>query len=488
MSLPDFSNANCTATNYTKPLSPEFPSEADWLLPIVEVAWKTADDPDFTLDVWQADLIRRVLEVYPDGHERAGELRYRQCVISMGRQNGKSVLGAIFGLYGLLRSQGQMVVGIASSADQARVIYERTMHVIRVNPSLAKLFTKLTDTRGIRSKDGGKYEIKAATGAALQGIPVNMALIDELHLLKSELWTSLVNGAASKKSSLVLGITTAGDENSTLLKDLYEAGAKAVAGDKSLERFGFFEWCAPEARVPDNDDELLEYLKQANPALACGRIDYENVLSDVRAMPAVDVIRYRLNKFVSASNNFIALDTWLTCGRPSDYKWPEGKRPVFAIDRSPDWGYATIAVAVKDDTGTVHTEVVASIVKPNLSQLVDIATRLTKHSPQTFVVDGYGMRDLANELKRRGMPVNVFTQGDIINASSWFFARATQKKIVHANDPLLSVQLTRTVRKNVGDSYRISRKDSSTEIDAVMATVCAMYATETRQETTVQVF
>ncbi len=84
---------------------------------------------------------------------------------------------------------------------------------------------------------------------------------------------------------MVFGITTAGDESSILLKDLYETGAKSVASDPSLERFGFFEWSAPEARVPESDEELLEYLKAANPALACGRIDSENVLSDVRAMP-----------------------------------------------------------------------------------------------------------------------------------------------------------------------------------------------------------
>lgn len=477
MSLPDFS-----AVNFTRPLSEDFPSDADWLLPIVDVAWKTADDPDFALDDWQRELIRRVLEVYPEGHERAGELRYRQCVISMGRQNGKSVLGAIFGLYGLLRASGQLVIGIASSADQARIIYERTMHVIRSNPSLVKLFSKLTDTRGIRAKDGGKYEIKASTGGALQGLPVNMALIDELHLLKPELWTSLVNGAAAKKSSLVLGITTAGDENSQLLKDLYETGVKSVAGDKSLERFGFFEWCAPEARVPDNDDELLEWLKQANPALASGRIDAENVLSDVRAMPSVDVIRYRLNKFVSSSNVFIGLDTWIACGRPADYSWPTGKRAVFAIDRSPDWGYATIVAAVKDDAGIIHTEVVASFVKPTIQQLTDVATRLTQHSPSTFVVDGYAMRDLASELKKRGLPVSIFSQSDIINASSFFYARTIQRLIMHAGDPLVALQLTRTVRKNIGDNYRISRRDSSIEIDAVIATVSAVYAAETRQE------
>lgn len=477
----------CTATSHTPPLSEDFPSDADWLLPIVDLAWKTPDNPSFELDPWQRDLIRRMLELYPEGHERAGELRFRQCVVSMGRQNGKSVILSIMGIWALLRAPGQLVIGLASSADQARIIYDRTMYVIRSNPSLADLFTKLTDTRGIRAKDGGKYEIKAAKSAAIQGLAVATAICDELHLMPAALWSDMVNGTGGRKNGMVFGITTAGDESSILLKDLYETGAKSVASDPALERFGFFEWSAPEARVPESDAELLQYLKAANPALACGRIDSENVLSDVRAMPSADVIRYRLNKFVSSSNAFLPLDSWIACTRPADYVWPDS-RPTFSIDRTPDWGYATIAVAVKDDQGRTHTEVVASIVKPTLQQLVDIAGKLSRHSPQAYVVDGYAMRDLANELKRRGLPVIVFTHADVINASSWVYARVIQKKIVHRGDPLLAMQLARTVRKNVGDSYRISRKDSSVEIDAVMATVSAMYASETRPEAVTQVF
>jgi hypothetical protein len=63
-----------------------------------------------------------------------------------------------------------------------------------------------------------------------------------------------------------------------------------------------------------------------------------------------------------------------------------------------------------------------------------------------------------------------------------------QRKIWHSSDPLLSIQFPRTVRKNVGDQYRISRKDSSIEIDAVMATVLAIYGAETRLEQSLQVF
>jgi phage terminase large subunit-like protein len=478
----------CTATSYTKPLADDFPSDADWLLPIVDIAWKTPDNPSFTLDPWQRDLIRRMLEVYPEDHERAGELRYRQVVVSCSRQVGKSVILSILGVWALLRAPGQLVIGLASSADQARIIYERTMYVIRSNPSLAERFTKLTDTRGIRAKDGGKYEIKAAKSAAVQGLAVATAICDELHLMPPALWSDMVNGAGGRKNAIVLGITTAGDESSTLLKELYEAGAKSAAGDPQLERFGFFEWSAPEARVPETDEELLEYLKAANPALACGRIDAQNILADIRSMPAPDIIRYRLNKFVSSSNAFLPMDSWTACTRPGEYVWPSDQRPMFAIDRTPDWSYASIAVAVKDEQGITHTELVASIIKPTLQQLVDLCTRLSKHSPQGYVVDGYAMRDLANELKRRGLPVVVFTYADVINASSWVFARVVQKKIVHRGDPLMSVQLARTVRKNVGDSYRISRKDSSVEIDAVMATVSAMFASETRPQTTTQVF
>lgn len=473
----------------TEPLSADYPSEADWLLPILRIAWKTPEDPNFKFDEWQEDLLKRILEVYPEGHPRAGELRFRQVVISMGRQNGKSLLAASLGVWSLLRAPGTYTVGIASSAEQARIVYDRTMFVIRSNKSLNAMFEKLTDTRGIVAKDGGRYEIKAAKSGALQGLPVSVGLVDELHLLPSTLWTDLVNGTGGRKNGIVIGITTAGDENSDLLKGLYEAGEKAIAGDPNLDRFGFFCWEAPEALVPQDDEMLLEYLTAANPALQAGRLDAENILSDVRSMPDTDIIRYRLNRFVYGTSVFISPSLWSACARPTGLNLElNNTRPVFAIDRSPDWGHATIAVALKRDDGITDTELVASIVKPNLEQLVHLCLQLSKYSPQTFIVDSYGLRELALELKKRGMPTTIATQGDIVNASSMVYAKIMQRKIWHSSDPLLTVQFPRTIRKNVGDQYRISRKDSSIEIDAVMATVLAIYGAETRLEQSLQVF
>ena len=49
------------------------------------------------------------------------------------------------------------------------------------------------------------------------------------------------------------------------------------------------------------------------------------------------------------------------------------------------------------------------------------------------------------------------------------------------------LQVPRTVRESLNNAFRISRKDSSTEIDAVM-TVLGAYAAETAQAQTVPVF
>lgn len=475
-------------SHYTPPLTDNFPSDGDWLIPLIDLIWGSVGDQTIELDYWQKHLIRSILERYPEGHEKAGELRFRQAIVSMGRQNGKSVLGAILGLYGLLRAPGSQVVGVASSADQARILYERTLYVINSNPELKQRFHKLTETRGIKSKDGSKYELKAAKGDALQGLPIDIGLIDELHIVDPSLYRSFVDGTGGRPDGIVVGITTAGDDNSELLKTLYEIGLKAIQGEPNFERFGIWIWESPEQSVPDDDKLLTEYLIAANPAIACGRLDPKNIISDIRVTPAADVIRYRLNRFVASINSFIDLGTW-TLNKSPEPAFPKELPIIFSIDRSPDWGFATITANARDpETGLTHTEIVASIVKPNLDQLIRLCLELRKWRPVRYVVDGYQLKGLAAELKRRGVPVVAFTQGDVINASAMFHAKILQKNIRHAGDPLMSKQIPLTVRKNIGVNFRISRKDSTSEIDAVMSTAMGIYQAETEKPIPVQAF
>lgn len=476
---------------YTPALGETFISDGPRLRAFVKAAWKTPESPNgIELDAWQEWLIDRVLERYPADHpdpERAGRLRYRQVVISIPRQNGKSVLGAIFALYGLLMHEpGPIVIGVASTAEQARIVYNRVLFVIQSNPDLARRFSKMTETRGIKTKDGaGEYHIKASKGDVLQGIPVSLPIVDELHITRPAVWQSLVKGTTTKKNGLVVGITTAGDDDSALLKYLYELGRRSADLDPSQERFGFFCWEAPESIVPDDDADLAEAILVANPAIYEGRIEIGAAVSDARSTPDQDVIRYTFNRFVASQSVFMPSERWIRGYR--DAPFPDQDRVAFTVDRTPDWGYATITATIRIGD-EIHTEVVASIVRPTLERLADLCSTLAIWNPNVYVVDGYSLRDLGSELKRRGLPVHIATQGDMITASSLLYSMVIRGMLKHSGDELLARQIPHTIRKNVGEGFRISRKDSGIEIDAVIATALGVFAAETIPDMPVQIF
>jgi phage terminase large subunit-like protein len=470
-------------TRYTPTLRDDFVSDVDQYLPYIQAWWSMAS-PGFVFDEWQIELLRRMTEV-----DDKGDLRFRSVLVSMGRQNGKSELVSALGVWSLLRKEGAYNVSVASTAEQARLVYDRVQRIVAANPTtLGRLMVKLTDTRGMKTKHGAKYEIKASNSSVLQGIPVHTGIVDECHLVGAGVWDALLSGTGARDNTIIIGITTAGDENSELLNRLYQNANKAISGDDQFSRFGAWIWEASESEVPEDDEKLIELLKEANPALQSGRIDVKNLLDDVRALPKDDIVRYRLNRFVnSGDKTFIPLDLWWKCTKSLDYEFPQGD-VVFAIDRTPDWGHASVAAAVKTSDDVIHTELVASIVKPTMEQLLYICGQLANYNPKSILVDGYTLRDLHKELKLRGFQADTVTLSDIVNASSLFYSRIARRTLVHAGDALMTVQVPRTVRKLVGEGFRVSRRDSAVEIDSVMATLLATYGAETLRPTPIQVF
>jgi len=474
---------------YTKPLSEDFPSDGDLLIELADIAWKSPENPEgLKLDEWQKWLIRHVLERYPDDYpdeDLAGRLRYRQLVISLGRQNGKSLLAAIFGLWGLLMHQrsGAQVLSLASSSDQARIIYTRVLFVIQNNPFLAKRFKKATEQRGIVTADGtGRYDVKAAKESALQGIPISLCLFDELHLAKEGMWSAAVLGTSQRKDGMVLGITTAGDQNSSTLIDLYKSGHKASQGDGELQRFGFFLWTAPE-NAPVNDPDAIH---AANPSVAAGRIPLSQVISDLKTLPEHEARRYRLNQFISGTTA-----SWL----PGDvFRKAAGKGvsqkegAVFAVDISKNWEHATIAVA-NDNNGVQETEIVQTFVNPTENILFNRITELYKlHSPRAIALDDRQLPGLGKRLKLVGIPTWQLWTKEVSAACSAVYALFTTDSVRHNNDPLLIMQSPNGVTKYTGETWLISRKESTGEIDALMATIFALYVSARAQHAQIGVF
>lgn len=469
---------------FTPPLSEDFETDGDRLIELMELCWVTPEsDTPIKLDEWQKWLLRHILERYPADHpDYPGELRYRQVVCSMGRQNGKTVVGGGLALESMIFQKGD-VTSIASSYDQATIIYDRVKHVIDSHAWLAKRFKRTTETRGIAKQDGtGKYKVSPAKEGALQGKPFVRVILDEGHLAKKGIWTAATKGTTALSDAMVIMITTAGDQTSETLIELYKSAAKAIEGDKSLERFGAFIWEAPTGAPVDSAAAIMT----ANPAIACGRIPIDRVLSDVATQPEHEVRRYTLNQFISGNSV-----SWL----PGEYfKVATGKGisnmqgVVFAVDVARNWEYATIAAA--NSNGELQeTELVASLVAPTEQQLFNELTKLyTQHSPRAIAMDDRNLNSLAKRLKLAGIPVWQLWTKEVSQACSAVYAMFATGTVKHNNDPLLVVQVQNGVTKYSGETWLISREKSNGEIDALMATVFALYVSSRALTPGIQVF
>lgn len=469
---------------FTPPLSDNFITDGDRLIELAELCWVTPEvDEPIHLDEWQRWLLRHVLERFPDDHPKyPGELRYRQVLVSLGRQNGKSVLGGLMALDSLLFQRGD-VASIASSYDQATIIYNRVKHVIDRFSWLAKRFKKTTETRGISKLDGsGNYKVSPAKEAALQGKPFVRVILDEGHLAKRGIWTAATKGTSAIDDAMVLMITTAGDQTSETLLDLYKSADRAIGGDPQLERFGAFIWEAP-ANAPIDDPDAI---RAANPAVACNRVPIDRVLSDIATQPEHEVRRYTLNQFISGvttqwlPNNLFrqAVGHGITTIMGS----------VLAVDITKNWEHGVIAAA--NSNGEIQeTELVASFIQPTEQLLYDEIIKLYgRFSIRAVVVDSINLSNLAKRLKAAGLTVWSLWGREVSAACSSGYALFSSARVKHANDPLIVSQMNNAVTKYSGEMWIISRKDSRGDVDAILATLFALYVSTRTQHAPIGVF
>lgn len=437
------------------------------------------------LDDWQRALIRAVLERYPDDwHDPglAGQLRYRQVVISMGRQNGKSLLGMLFVLYFLcLHVRGPNVIGLASIDRQAKIVYKRVKFAIDQSPDMSREL-KTTETRGINRRDGsGAYFTLPAKEDSAQGEPGTGIVYDELHLGLAALWDAMVLAQRAIRNSLMVGITTAGDDGSELLIRLYAEGDAAIAGED--ERFGFFLWEAA-------DDELTEAnVIAANPAIACGRVDLAVAMSDARKMekdprrdPATGLTgkqrmrRYTLNRFVAgAAGAWVPLESWdAKTGQPEIVG-----NCVYSIERTESWEWATVHATAKVD-GVFQTELVASIEAPELDQLEAVCSVLASRTPgAVFAMDSKTLGDLALRLRDQGREVWRLGATEMVAAAQHAYAVIHGPgRLVHAGDQLVRRHVARGRRRDSEGGWRLSRSLSLGDADAAFGLVVGLYVAD----------
>ena len=483
-----FTGAPWAPTIWTPPLTPDFATDGPRLSALLQRHYRLNDGTTglVRLDPWQAALFTHCLERFPADWPDArlrGRPRYRQIVVSVARQNGKSLIAAGFGLYGLLQHiRAPNVVGVATKVETANIVYSRVKHAIDNDPALSQRL-RATGTRGItfRGKPG-KYVVRPAAAEGVQSEPVTFGIIDELHLLQPIMWDSLVTGQRANPAAVCVGITTAGDASSRLLQRLYERGRAAVADPASDPRFGFFVWQGPDGADLDND----AHIAAANPAVACGRISPDDIRTDSTGKPSAEVQRYTFNRFVKAIDAVLPLDGWRDGLRTTPP--PAADTITFGVARTPTWSAAAIVAAWPTDDGQLWTETVAVIDRADLDKVATACRALRRTYPHAlWVMPAATMLDLAKQLRADGAAdVRALTSTETANASASTYAAIAAGRLLHPDD-LITQQLP-TVRKTAtsGGAWRIT--PGASDAHAVEAMIAATYIADTTTAAPLQLF
>jgi len=185
----------------------------------------------FKLEKWQREDI---IEPLFGTLNADGNRQYRTAYISVPRKNGKSTLGAAIALYLLFGDgeQGAEVYSAACDRDQASLVFDVAAQMTRRSAPLAKRAKVIDSTkRIILPKTGSFYRAIAADVAGAWGYNVHGLIADELHAWpKRDLWDALSTASGARSQPLIVVITTAGWDKTSVWHEVYQYAKQVLDG------------------------------------------------------------------------------------------------------------------------------------------------------------------------------------------------------------------------------------------------------------------
>lgn len=357
-----------------------------------------------TLRPWQKWLFIHALELDmttvpgsdtfdPDTpEERYYDYRFRQVCVLVARQNGKTIVLSVLGLWRLFFDGAAEMISTAQNLQVAEDTLADAFKLAKKDPELASYLPHRME-RGkwvtyMRTANGSNRIELAAVPEDLEGVldvaeamptwyvvanngggrsySADLALLDELREhTKTDMWDAIEPTTSERPRNQIWTFSNAGTVRSVLLRRLRNIALKAIdSGDTSQERLFLAEWSAEPGRSIFDPEGWAE----ANPSLGYGVRTESDMLAKARA--AVDPeddeatpdsfrTEYLCQWVVTLEPGKISEELWATLESPADIN-PLETEIFVGVDVSVEARAAHIAVAWKRPDGHWHIELVAS--------------------------------------------------------------------------------------------------------------------------------
>ncbi len=152
-------------------------AEAYGIITKDSVAGKSGEP--LVLRPWQVKLFENMF-AYEDGG-----YRHQSQLVLMPRKNGKSALGSVVALYGLiLGPKGGETYSVAAEKEQARIVFADARRMVEASQELSSI-TKLYRDAIELPKLNAVYRVMSAEAYSKEGLSPTMTVFDELHAQKN---------------------------------------------------------------------------------------------------------------------------------------------------------------------------------------------------------------------------------------------------------------------------------------------------------------
>lgn len=411
---------------------------------------------------WQRHVADVALEVDPD----TGRLAYREVVLTIPRQSGKTTIGLSIRVHRAVGFGGpQNLVYTAQTRNDARMKWEdEHAPMLEASPFSDLVYPrKRTGAEAFVWNNGSIDALPAPTAKAGHGKTLDLGFIDEAFAQTDDRLEQAFRPAMVTRPQPQLWIvSTAGTAESKYLRAKVQAGRARVAGGRP-SRVAYFEWSAP------NDADPLAPATWWSCMPALGHTITEDViraeLDSMIQQNGPDGLqlfrRAYLNQWVDefpSGWTVIPQVAWQSRGRAAGR--PVGP-VVFAVASAyPDAERTSIAVAGRGADGELLVQVVAchegtSWVATRLQELRD------KHGPVAVVVDEKGPAgQLIPTLRNAGIEATSPTLRDVAHAAGMFHAEVMgdAPTLRHYGQAELDDAVAAAVKRPLGEAWTWARK------------------------------
>ena len=351
---------------------------------------------------------------------------------------------------------------------QAGIVFEEAKRMSAADQDLSDVVRAYR--YHLEGPGGGVYRVLSADAELQQGLNPSLVIFDEVHVQPNrDLWDAMVLGMGTRSRPMIVGITTAGYDRTTLCWDLYERGRAGGI---------YMSWREPADPSADWRDEAV--WREVNPALG-DFLMLDALREDAKITPEAPFRRFHLNQWTSTQSAWLPHGAWeglpratLDTGKPFaaflDGSWSNDSTGIVGC------GIADSALSVlgywMPDPGLGHIDMWA--VEKRVREVLALpGCRQLAFDPARF-------QDLFARLESEGLPVVEWPTNSLarmVPACQDFYAAAIERRISHDGDPRLRDHIANAVLKEDRHGPRIV-KESKTSTRKIDLAVCAVGAYE----------